>query len=253
MPPSDLHTLNTGKVLEIQKAQAQQDGRKAQGIRIAQQLAATEANHARWRIFPRHLLESLASYLPANGAQVFDPANGDATASMVHGDVSLGNIMGYRNSYEAVWPDTTEVEDHPGEVPSSESPSSGGSGRSSPDGSSVQEGFRDTFTPTTLIDFGDGTLFGDPLVDIVSVFIAILNCERDRVLIDHLLDYWRSWTKGKGLSNTRTTLARRCMWHVLLWPSEGLSLHLVKCVPAIGEMSTWEQVEEAIFGWWSLL
>ncbi|KAG0245942.1 hypothetical protein B0O80DRAFT_463970 [Mortierella sp. GBAus27b] len=248
-----LHTLDTSKVLDIQKNRDQHHEHKDQAMHITQRLATAVENHARWRIFPKHLLELLANYLPANGAQVFDPSNGDATASIVHGDVSLGNILGYRNDTSCQ--DMTEVEDGT-EVSSSASLPSSGSGRSSPniDESSTQpDDDQCAFTPTTLIDFGDSICFGDPLIDLVSVFIAILNCQRDKELTDHLLDYWRNWTSAKGQSNTRTSLARRCMWHVLLWPSEGLSLHFVRSISGIGEMTTWEQVEEAAFGWCSML
>ncbi|KAF9357587.1 hypothetical protein BGX34_009296 [Mortierella sp. NVP85] len=234
--PLVMRTLKHLHTLDIQNAQILQDGHKEQAINITRRIAEAVENHIRWRAFPKHLLESLSSYLPINSEQLFDPANGDTAASIVHGDVNLENILGYRRSIEA------------------DCPSSNGSSPDSHDDLSAQtEGSGYTFTPTTLIDFGDATFLGDPLVDIVSVFIAILDCQREPELTKYLLDYWRDWTKGKDHSNTRTTLARRCMWHMLLWPSNGLSHHLAQCVSGIGEMSTWEQVEEAVFGWWSQL
>lgn len=110
----------------------------------------------------------------------------------------------------------------------------------------------EVFRPLSLIDFGDAVLKADPLIDIVSVFITILNCRQDLGMTMLLLDYWRQFG-AKSHQDPKRSLARRCMWHVLLWPSEGLSLHLVRCVPEVGEMATWEQLEEAIFGWWSSL
>ncbi|KAF9930519.1 hypothetical protein BGZ65_005320, partial [Modicella reniformis] len=237
-----LHTLDT--------TQVQQDIPQAQAIRTVmdRRLESAVTNHARWRVFPRHLVKSLASYLPDDSTQVFDPkANGDAVASIVHGDVNLGNILGYLDS------------SLPSEVTLSDDSDS-----DSDDDPLIHEAgyclYNDnkTFSATTLIDFGDASFLSDPLIDIVSVFVTILSCRRDHEgYTDCLLDYWRDWNKtnnkNNNNNNNNTTLARRCMWHVLLWPSEGLSLHLVRCVPGIGEMSTWEQVEEAVFGWWSAL
>ncbi|KAF9278225.1 hypothetical protein BGZ68_008702 [Mortierella alpina] len=173
-------------------------------------LEAAASNHARWRVFPKHLLALLPSYLPKDATAVFNPSKGDAVASLVHGDVNPGNVLGYLDE---------EVE---------------------------------VFRPLSLIDFGDAVLKADPLIDIVSVFITILNCRQDLGMTKLLLDYWTQFG-AKSHQDPKRSLARRCMWHVLLWPSEGLSLHLVRCVPEVGEMATWEQLEEAIFGWWSSL
>ncbi|CAO3563016.1 unnamed protein product [Mortierella alpina] len=173
-------------------------------------LEAAALNHTRWRVFPKHLLKLLPSYLPKDATAVFDPSKGDTVASLVHGDVNPGNVLGHLDEEDEV------------------------------------------FRPLSLIDFGDAILKADPLIDIVSVFVTILNCRQDLGMTKLLLDYWRQFGPKRDQDPTRS-LARRCMWHVLLWPSEGLSLHLVRCVPEVGEMTTWEQLEEAIFGWWSSL
>ncbi|KAF9573223.1 hypothetical protein EC968_008861 [Mortierella alpina] len=171
-------------------------------------LEAAAVNHTRWRVFPKHLLELLPSYLPKDATAVFNPSKGDTVASLVHGDVNPGNVLGYLDEEEEV------------------------------------------FRPLSLIDFGDAVFRADPLIDIVSVFITILNCRQDLGMTKLLLDYWRQ-LGAKGDQDPKRSLTRRCMWHVLLWPSEGLSLHLVRCVPEVGEMRSWEQLEKAIFGWWS--
>ncbi|KAF9984816.1 hypothetical protein BGZ75_003604 [Mortierella antarctica] len=173
-------------------------------------LEAAALNHTRWRVFPKHLLKLLPDYLPKDAMAVFDPSKGDAVASLVHGDVNPGNVLGFLDEEDEV------------------------------------------FRPLSLIDFGDAVLKADPLIDIVSVFVTILNCRQDLGMTKQLLDFWRQ-LGAKGDQDPKRTLARRCMWHVLLWPSEGLSLHLVRCVPEVGEMTTWEQLEQAIFGWWSSL
>ncbi|KAF9127290.1 hypothetical protein BGX30_014854 [Mortierella sp. GBA39] len=136
-----------------------------------------------------------------------------------------------------------------------------------------------TFNPTNMIDYGDALVESDPLIDYVSVFVTILNGRRDSSnILAVLLDSWRHLalkTRQQQQQQQQTdaaaaaaaaddavgaragagsiSLARRCMWHVLLWPSEGLALHLTRCVPVIGEMDTWQEVEQAVFGWWSTL
>ncbi|OAQ25412.1 hypothetical protein K457DRAFT_141211 [Linnemannia elongata AG-77] len=136
-----------------------------------------------------------------------------------------------------------------------------------------------TFKPTTMIDYGDALVNSDPLIDYVSVFITILNGRRDSPsILAILLDSWRRLAlttrlqqqqqqrqqtdaaataavddvvvADAGAGAESISLARRCMWHVLLWPSEGMALHLTRCVPEIGEMDTWQDVEQALFGWW---
>ncbi|KAG9327409.1 hypothetical protein KVV02_005985 [Mortierella alpina] len=214
--PPILHTLNychsldlTSFLDESQLDTTFDQPRVSLGY-TARCLEAAALNHTRWRVFPKHLLKLLPNYLPKDAMAVFDPSKGDAVASLVHGDVNPGNVLGYLDE---------EDED---------------------------------FRPLSLIDFGDAVLKADPLIDIVSVFITILNCRQDLGMTKLLLDFWRQ-LGAKGDQDPKRTLARRCMWHVLLWPSEGLSLHLVRCVPEVGEMTTWEQLEQAIFGWWSAL
>lgn len=181
-------------------------------------------NHACWRVFPRHLLEQLPEYLPKSARQVFDPSQGDATAPLVHGDVNPSNVLGHLH-YQA--PDFDETMPYPGAL-------------SPPP----------TFEPTSVIDFGDAQFSSDPLVDFVSVYVTILNCRKDLTdMVELMRDAWRT---SFGEIQDPERLAQRCMWHVLLWPSEGLGMHLVRCVPEIGEMASWQQVEEAIFGWWKV-
>ncbi|KAF9951390.1 hypothetical protein BGZ72_007097 [Mortierella alpina] len=202
------HSLDLSSFLKENHLDTSSDQPRISLGYTARCLEAAALNHMRWRVFPKHLLGLLPSYLPRDALAVFDPSKGDAVAGLVHGDVNPGNVLGYL--------------DEEGEV----------------------------FTPLSLIDFGDAVLKADPLIDIVSVFVTILNCRQDLGMTRLLLDYWRQL--GANISqDPKRSLARRCMWHVLLWPSEGLSLHLVRCVPEVGEMTTWEQVEAAIFGWWT--
>ncbi|KAF9924015.1 hypothetical protein FBU30_005945 [Linnemannia zychae] len=220
---------------------------------LPQRLHATLLNHARWRLFPAHLLDQLASYLPTDSRQVFDPyprsqgGRGDILASLVHGDVSPSNILGTFSTLTDLSTMDPSCFSSPFLLPHENAPP--------PD-----------FKPTTMIDYGDTILKSDPLIDFVSVFITILNSRRDPSMIEILLESWRQLVQ-KSISvpeldpqqlqqNDMTTavsvsLARRCMWHTLMWPSEGLTLHLTQCVPEIGEMNTWLEVEEALFGWWS--
>jgi len=117
-----------------------------------------------------------------------------------------------------------------------------------------------------MIDYGDALVKIDPLLDYVSVFVTILNSRREQDVMDVLLNSFRDLVETNRRHHLKpeqpqqqlhgmnaVSMARRCLWHVLLWPSEGLSLHLTQCVPEIGEMDTWQDVEEALFGWWSSL
>ncbi|KAF8936207.1 hypothetical protein BGZ58_004468 [Dissophora ornata] len=228
------HTLDPAFLAERDHGHTPSSGRESVPY-VAQSLQSAVAKHYRWRAFPKHLLESLPDYLPKDAKEVFDPARGDPVATIIHGDVNPGNILGRLGPAQTI----------PGAVSNEKSPPV-------EPVTSLQIG-QQAFQPTSLIDFGDAVFQGDPLIDIVSVFITILNCRQDLGLCSFLLEYWRSLSKINAPLSVGARLARRCMWHVLLWPSEGLSAHLVRCVPEIGEMSTWEQVEEAIFGWWSSL
>ncbi|KAG0277234.1 hypothetical protein BGZ95_006274 [Linnemannia exigua] len=228
---------------------------------IPLRLQSAAQNHARWRLFPKHLLDQLSDYLPIVHAQVFNPASSspllqqgraDMSASLVHGDVNPSNILGILSSSPSYFSDGIDV--------------SYGQSKETPELLPAHAEFK----PTTMIDYGDALFKSDPLIDYVSVFITILNSRRDQPVIDVLLNSWRNLVKVNNNNNNNNynndspqkraakgeqevSLARRCMWHVLLWPSEGLTLHLTQCVPEIGEMKTWHDVEEALFGWWSAL
>ncbi|KAI7829572.1 hypothetical protein BC939DRAFT_474129 [Gamsiella multidivaricata] len=201
-------------------------------------LRSAAVNHARWRVFPKQLLRLLPSYLPNDPKDVFDPTKGDRVATLVHGDINPGNIMGL-----------LDVNVRPFADPSVNVPQYDLRTESV----AASKDFYITFKPTLLLDFGDAAFSSDPLIDIVSVFVTILNCRHDLGMTQCLLDYWRALTKDTRPQSWNSALARRCMWHVLLWPSVGLSLHLVRCIPEIAEMLTWEEVEDAVFGWWSHL
>ncbi|KAG0056455.1 hypothetical protein BGZ83_004962 [Gryganskiella cystojenkinii] len=169
------------------------------------------ANHQRWRVFPKQLLAIMSDYLPSDAKMVYDPAQGDRVANLVHGDVSPSNILGILSAEDA-----------------------------------------SSFEPKMLIDLGDASFKTDPLVDYVAVFITVLNCRREKSLTDILKNSWSKLPSSQGgvISESDRDLARRSLWHVLLWPSVGLSMHLARCVANMGEMETWEQVEQAVFGWW---
>ncbi|GJJ69602.1 histone arginine demethylase JMJD6 [Entomortierella parvispora] len=188
-----------------------------------QRLRSAVMNHMRWRVFPKHLLTSLPEFLPNDSKAVFDPLQGHKVASLVHGDISPSNILGSLSSLSST---------------------SSFSSFSSPLDS------RPHFTPEMLIDFGDASLQTDPLLDYISVFVTVMNCRQEKTLIDLLLKHWEDLPSGNG-TQEKASLRRRCMWHVLMWPSAGLSMHLVRCIPNIGEMETWDDVEQAVFGWWN--
>ncbi|KAF9122023.1 hypothetical protein BGW39_010081 [Mortierella sp. 14UC] len=237
------HTLN----LDIHTIPPKVQNISATTIPLRLQSAAQ--NHARWRLFPKHLLDQLPAYLPTDHLQVFNPSlqrgrGGDVSASLVHGDVNPSNILGALSS----------------------SGSDFFNGLENPYLLAQPPAYAE-FRPTTMIDYGDTLVNSDPLIDYVSVFITILNSRRDQAVIDVLLRSWRNLLlkhpsnsshtqqqqKIGAVGVEETPLAKRCMWHVLLWPSEGLTLHLTQCVPEIGEMNTWHDVEQALFGWWSAL
>ncbi|KAG0340750.1 hypothetical protein BG004_006288 [Podila humilis] len=211
-------------------------------------LSNAARNHARWRLFPRHLLEQLPSFLPSSASLLFDPTRGDAVANLVHGDVNPSNVLGLLHYNSTDLPSShgqheEETSHHYPPYPSA--PLLPMSIPAPP-----------TFEPTAVIDFGDAQFSSDPLVDFVSVYVTVLNCRRD--LKDMLTLLREAWCASFGdipdqaqdQDDYSRMLARRCLWHVLVWPSEGLGLHLARCVPEIGEMATWQEVEEAIFGWW---
>lgn len=178
---------------------------------ISRRLQNAVSNHLRWRVFPKQLLETLPNYLPSDPRAVFNPSEGSRVASLVHGDVSPSNILGTFSPFDA-----------------------------------------SIFTPKMLIDFGDASFKMDPLLDYVSVFITVLNCRKDKSLTDMLKDSWTKSTFSKGLIlEPNRDLVRQSLWHVLMWPSVGLSAHLVRCVPNLGVMERWEEVEQAVFGWWN--
>ncbi|KAF9540667.1 hypothetical protein EC957_003897 [Mortierella hygrophila] len=339
----DYHTLNlkphtvSSKIHEISRSA------------IPQRLKSAHLNHARWRLFPKHLLDQLPDYLPTSASLLFDPqTRGDIVASLVHGDVNPSNILGRRPMpswftnlrllYDVEGtPICLEEEDHinvriptfrsvsGGDVPiippaaheqdstsddmkafalalannnfeshfphtivdDDTAPTSTDTTTLPPDTTPPPPHYRPdtststashqqttpTFTPTNMIDYGDALVESDPLIDYVSVFVTILNGRRDSSnILAVLLDSWRHLAlktrqqqqrqsvaaaaddaMGAGAGAESISLARRCMWHVLLWPSEGLALHLTRCVPVIGEMDTWQEVEQALFGWWSSL
>ncbi|KAF9361997.1 hypothetical protein BGX26_008169 [Mortierella sp. AD094] len=249
-----LHTLDVGSTAQQVNGWAQDESRNS-ATYMANCLGSTNKNHLRWRVFPKQLLELLPSFLPNDARHVFDPTSGDTTATLVHGDVNPGNLMGYLN-LERASPTADQNQNYGQDMPNISSvdhPEQNHVPEKDPS-ATLSEGSLPTFIPTSLIDFGDVIFQGDPLIDIVSVFITILNCRRGLGFTDGLLDYWRELTGDFPTKCARDAmLTRRCMWHVLLWPSEGLSSHLVRCVPEIGEMSTWEEVEEAVFGWWLTL
>jgi len=176
----------------------------------------------RWRVFPKHLLASLPEFLAHDSRAVFDPLQGHKVASLVHGDISPSNILGSLSSLSS---------------------SSSFSPCSSPLDPIPH------FTPEMLIDFGDASMQTDPLLDYISVYVTVMNCRQEKSLTGQLLEHWKDLPSGNG-SAEEVSLHRRCMWHVLMWPSVGLSMHLVRCIPNIGEMETWDEVEQAVFGWW---
>lgn len=320
---------------------------------ISQRLKSAQLNHARWRLFPKHLLDQLPDYLPTSASLLFDPqTRGDVVASLVHGDVNPSNILGTRplpswfanleSMYDAQENLIHSVEVRPGEMNRINTRIAGSSSESGvevpiippaaqekritdeqlavalalancnfehlsrtiaeddvddttltstasitprhqavilPDRSPVHTSIskashqqtRALFKPTTMIDYGDALVKSDPLIDYVSVFVTILNGRRDSPsILAVLLNSWRrlalmtrqqqqqqtdaasaaAAAAAAGAGAESIPLARRCMWHVLLWPSEGLALHLTRYVPEIGEMDTWLEVEQALFGWW---
>ncbi|KAF8976183.1 hypothetical protein BGZ46_008478 [Entomortierella lignicola] len=248
-----LHTLDKDLIMQQLNGWRQDNFKNSENY-LAQCLQSANKNHLRWRIFPNQLLESLSSFLPKDAKQVFDPSRGDVTATMVHGDVNPGNLMGYlnQNHMSSLPAQSSEPDKHYPSINQVEQNLAIGEETPIEELAALSVS-PPSFIPTSLIDFGDAIFEGDPLIDIVSVFITILNCKRDLEFTDSLLGYWRELAMDLPTNLVSTQLAKRCLWHVLLWPSEGLSSHLLRCNPEIGKMSSWEEVQEVIFGWWSTL
>ncbi|KAF9585296.1 hypothetical protein BGW38_003030 [Lunasporangiospora selenospora] len=201
---------------------------------LSQRIQSAVLNHQRWRIFPKHLLELLPEYLPRESSEVFDPSK-DVVANFVHGDISPSNILGFLQPVpDSSFPKTGTMSDTTHLTPV-------------PDVLDEDEEERE-FTPRMIIDFGDALFTADPLIDYTAVFVTILNSRQELGAKSMLLDSWRRLSKGKA-NDDKKRLMRRSMWHVLLWPSDGLSRHFAECV-GLGEMKNWEQVEEIAFGWW---
>ncbi|KAF9936351.1 hypothetical protein BGZ67_002412 [Mortierella alpina] len=170
--PPILHTLNychsldlTSFLDESQLDTTFDQPRVSLGY-TARCLEAAALNHTRWRVFPKHLLKLLPDYLPKDAMAVFDPSNGDAVASLVHGDVNPGNVLGFLDEEDEV------------------------------------------FRPLSLIDFGDAVLKADPLIDIVSVFVTILNCRQDLGMTKQLLDFWRQTLSRSSLLKSAKVILR---------------------------------------------
>jgi aminoglycoside phosphotransferase (APT) family kinase protein len=92
--------------------------------------------------------------------------------------------------------------------------------------------------PTTLIDFGDAR-FGDPLFELIPIFVSILQCDigRFRLLLREL-----------GLSLDDAALRRRLMLYAVVWPFSGPVKWIWRHRT---DMCDWvtslEEMEEALF------
>ena len=156
--------------------------------------------HEMWLSFPSELIAQMPLYLPKSGPEIFDPAVDGFYAGILHGDLNAENILGVVKYKDPQY----------------------------------------DWTPTTVIDLGDAHINGgDPLFDVVSVYISALGCSK--TMLQRFLNAY-----GDGIS-TRM-LGRRAMWYVLLWEFEGLSKYLVACMPQIRDCKNWEEVEELVWG-----
>ncbi|KAG0252279.1 hypothetical protein DFQ27_008170 [Actinomortierella ambigua] len=272
---------------------------------LAKTLAAARIQHAaedhqRWRTLPTHLLAKLPAYLPTDVSQVFDPVVHGPAAGMVHGDLNPGNLLGWtrrgvsqfdveratalaasmdlddgeeeedeqddddEDEGEDVWED--EEEQQKSTLASPPPPSS-------PPPPLLQED-DGLFEPYALIDFGDALLDADPLMDLVSIFTALLDSREDLGMQEQFWPLYNAecqrLQRQQGMdvdsskkveecsrtasayssSSSSPSVARRCLWHMLLWPTRGMTRHLIGCRPEIAELDSWEEVEQAVFGWW---
>ncbi|KAG0241125.1 hypothetical protein BGW41_006231 [Actinomortierella wolfii] len=270
---------------------------------LATRLKCAAEDHRRWRTLPTHLLDKLEAYLPTEVSQIFDSQRHGPAASLVHGDLNPGNIFGWtrravsqfevdRANALAAAVDTLALQEHDDSEDSDDDDDEEEEEEESTHDSNkgqladkeneqtqsptlpqqqtlkVDDG---SFEPYALIDFGDALVDADPLIDLVSIFVALLDSREDLGMQEH---FWPLYTaecqrirkqqEKRSPSNesngsdtihpTKVTnepsIARRCLWHVLLWPTRGLSRHLVACRPEIAELDSWEEVEQAVFGWW---
>ncbi|CAG8472472.1 1324_t:CDS:10 [Paraglomus brasilianum] len=167
---------------------------------INNRIKKAHTSHKMWLTFPPELIAQMPLYLPKSGPEIFDPAVDGFCAGTLHGDLNAENILG-----------VVKCEDS-----------------------------RYDWIPTTVIDLGDAHINGgDPLFDVVSVYISALGCSK--ALLQRFLNAY-----GDGISIRM--FGRRAMWYVLLWEFEGLSKYLVACMPQIRDCKNWEEVEELVWG-----
>ncbi|KAF9969552.1 hypothetical protein BGZ73_008056 [Actinomortierella ambigua] len=276
-------------VYHTSKGQQPPSPSKSFAAHMAARIQHAAEDHRRWRTLPNHLLAKLPAYLPTEVAQVFDPKIHGPAAGMVHGDLNPGNLLGWTRRAVSAFDveraamlagaldingdedeDEYEDEDDDGEGEDGEDQ------ETNPQSSPPLKEDDGLFEPYALIDFGDTLVNADPLMDLVSVFVALLDSREDLGMSEF---FWPAYhAECRRLCKMRQTqaldgleedkeeeegercktetiqgsasMARRCLWHVLLWPTRGLSRHLIACRSEIAELDSWEEVEQAVFGWW---
>ncbi|KAI9092859.1 hypothetical protein DFS34DRAFT_667092 [Phlyctochytrium arcticum] len=191
---------------------------------ISRRLESAVADHQRWGHLPPHLLRDLPSYLREGSAlltstRMFLRRCGIRPASISHGDLSGGNILGklsYSTDDEALGP---------------------------PDICKTP-----TWTPTHLIDFGDAFISTnpeaecmDPFWDLAILYSTTLKCKPE--LLRTLLGVYCG---GDGWTCMQREIQRRLCLYTILWDYEagvkGMKRHV-----ALSKLESWKQVEEVVF------
>ncbi|KAG7400439.1 hypothetical protein PHYBOEH_005814 [Phytophthora boehmeriae] len=103
------------------------------------------------------------------------------------------------------------------------------------------------WVPTSVIDFADAKT-GDPLYDLVAVFVAALHCDRELWKETLASEYWQAYIRREKAhrSPQRRCLHERFLQLVLLHPSRSIK-GLFWYFPQTVNYSTWEDFARGIF------
>ncbi|TYZ60099.1 hypothetical protein PybrP1_010045 [[Pythium] brassicae (nom. inval.)] len=102
------------------------------------------------------------------------------------------------------------------------------------------------WTPSFVIDFADAKT-GDPLYDLVAVFFAALNADRELWKATLDTPYWRAYIEREHhAGSSGQQLRERFLKLVLLHPSRSIK-SLFFFFPGVESLSTWEELARVVF------
>src|SRR5205814_9595716 len=108
-----------------------------------------------------HLISLISSYLPLSPLELYNPELDGLLAGILHSDLNAENILGIISSKSIE--ETFDIhQDNNYNCLYEE-----------------QEELTSYWTPTTIIDLGDSQVYGgDPLFDLIPIFISVLGCSK---------------------------------------------------------------------------